>query len=381
MRRWKLTPKSRSGKAYAAKMKAMHASGGKKLMSATGEKKKLGDASLDWIADTTGSEPVLQEAEGPPIKEDGVSKETKIGVVKQFASGEAGKKQEAAIETPLGISTSSSTITKGKKLARAEKEVITVEEVEKNLGWEKLALVAESPVEAAERKEASAAEAPVEASEEKEAPAAEAPVEAAEEKEAPAVEAPVEASEKKEVPVAEAPAETAGGKVEGEAPHIPDDSSTIVKKSVFTTIVQEQKKALTARKETKGGEKEKAAERKEIAAPVAAFKERVAAPCLKGWNKIASLGAPLKTGSLKVSETVAKQFRSGKFKESVSSALKAAKQPVKTIAAIDRTITRSMKKVILSDNGGSTGKSLLDNIKAADAQITKSAKKMIDTIL
>ena len=341
-----MTPKSKSGKAYAAKMKAMSASSGKKPMSATEGKKKLGDASLGWIADTTGSEPVLQEEESPPIKEDGVSKETKIGVVRQFASEEAGKKQEAAIESRLGISTSSSTITKGKKLAGAEKRVITVEEVEKNLSWKKEALMAEGPDEATEGIEAPAAEAPAEATEEIEAPAA------------------------------EAPGEAAGEKVEGEAPHIPDDSSTIVKKKLESALSR-----ISARKEAKAEEKEKAAEKKEIAAPVAAFKEKVAAPCMVGWSKIASLGAPLKKGGLKVSETVAKQFKSGKFKESVGSALKAAKQPVKAIAAMDRTITRSMKKVVLSGNSGSTGKSLIDNIKAADSQITKSAKKIIDSIL
>ena len=346
-----MTPKSKSGKAYTEKMKTMSASGWKNPKSATGEKKKLGDASLDWIADTTGSEPVLQEAKSPPIKEDGVSKETKIRVVKRFVSGKDGKKQEAAIKSRLGISTNSSTITKGKKLAGVGKGVITAEEVEKNRDWGKMALMAKGPVEATEKKEA------------------------------PAAEAPVEAAEKKEALAAEAPAEAAGGKVEEEAPHISDDSSTIVKKSLFATIVQEQKKAGAARKEAKGGEKEKAAEKKDIAAPVAAFKEKVAAPYLKGWSKITNLGAPLKKGGLKVSETVAKQFKSGKFKESVSSALKTAKQPVKAIAAIDRNITQSIKKVILADNSGSTGKSLLDNIKAADAQITKSAKKMIDSIL
>ncbi|MBW7995922.1 MAG: hypothetical protein FVQ81_04975 [Candidatus Glassbacteria bacterium] len=392
-----MTPKSKSGKAYAARRKT-EAARKKAKSAATAEKKRLGDSSLDWIADTTEREAVLQEAESPQAAKDIEPKETKIemgkhfeaeqaggkpesdttereavlqedespqaakdiepkeakiGMGKHFDAEQAGGKPESAPATRLGISANSSTITKGRTMAGAAKKEISVEEVKRNLGEEKVAPLPAEPARTARAKKTPSAKVPVKAAGKIKAPAAASPAKAAWAEKTPTAKAP------------KAPVE----KVEAEAPHIPDDSSTIV-----------TKKSKAARKEAKAGEAKKAPARVKAPAPVAAFKEKVAVPARKSWSKIAELGAPLVKGGRKVSETAAKPFKSGKLKESVGSALKAAKQPVKAVAALDRGIARSLKKAALFDAPGKTGKSLIDNLRETDARITKSVKDLIDSI-
>ncbi len=389
-----MAPKSKSGKVFAAKKqsKAEIAQQKVTLPKTPEKKKKLGGASLDWISDTAATEAVKAQVQSSPPSDESTLQGSKLGMVKQFDGNKAEKKPEVAAASPPGFSTGSSTITKGKKAGKATKEEITVAEVTKILGEDNVAPIPESPVVAPEVKAAPAVDKPKDAGA-KEAPAASAaPVEqkkaavredtAAKEKKvaveevagkpAAAVEkAPAQKKEKEILTV-----ELVDKKAEGEAPFIPENSSTIVKKANIGKMA-----TVAPGKPEKAVEVKKAAAKKEALAMAGVLRAKVAEPVRKGWSRIADLGEPIKKGSRKISESVAKPFKKGKIKEAACSALDAAKQPVKAISALDRNVTRSMKKVVLFGNLDSTGKSLLNNIRVADARITQSAREMIDSIL
>jgi len=115
----------------------------RKKTSASIKKKRLSDQSLDWIADTTESEEFLSEQAENSISESaGKSKERKIGVLKQYVSEEAEKKEDDTPEIPPAILDSSSTIIKGKKTVPAKEEAAQKTEV---MEEEKTTAVEEAP--------------------------------------------------------------------------------------------------------------------------------------------------------------------------------------------------------------------------------------------
>ncbi len=142
-----------------------------------------------------------------------------------------------------------------------------------------------------------------------------------------------------------------------------------------------KKKETDSQEEIISGEEKTPAEKKKNAA--AAFKEEVFPSAKKKWVEISGLGIALKKGSIKVSGAVVKPFKSDKTKvrKSISAVVNASIQPVKAISAIDRKVTQSMKKVVLFVEPDVAGKSILKNISSTEAQITKSAKKLMDSIL
>lgn len=333
----------------------------RKSPSASPGKKRLGDASLDWIKNTIESKAILPEqAEIQQSKTAGISKETKIGVAKTYISEKAEKKENDTTEVPPGFSAVFSTITKGGKVTPVEKK-----------GAEK--------AEVSEKKETPAAqEAPLASTE---------PVKATEEKERITAEevknnlrgikgtVPEEKTIPTQYEIAEKEiTEKVGGKIEESAVHIPDDTSTIVKKK---TEAASQQEIITSKDKTPS-------EMKETVAPPAA-KEEMPPPSVKRERvKISGLRESLKKGSQKVSGAIAKPLKSAdktKFKESIGAAINVSKQPVKAISAVDRKITRSMKRVILLIDPEFVRNSLLKNLKSTDTQITKTAKKLIDSIL
>ena len=91
----------------------------------------------------------------------------------------------------------------------------------------------------------------------------------------------------------------------------------------------------------------------------------------------------MKKGGIKVSGAVIKPFKTDKtkLKESVGAVFNNSMKPVRAISAIDRKITTSMKKVVLLSDLDIGEKSIIQNIKSTDSKITKSAKKLIDSII
>ena len=152
---------------------------------------------------------------------------------------------------------------------------------------------------------------------------------------------------------------------------IPEDSSSIVKKSNKTA----------AKKEKIKEEETPPAEKKKIAA--AAAKEEIPPSAKRKWMRMSVVGESLKKGSEKLSGAIAKPLKSDKtkLKKSVSHVINVSKKPVKAISAVDRKITQSVKKIIMSGDPGVAAKSMLNSIKSTDAEITKSAKKLIDSVL
>ncbi len=315
----------------------------KKISSSNATKEiKLGDASLGWISDTAPSKAANVEAASSQRTDENPLKELKLAVVKEFDKGKSGKERDVAAESRPGLTSGSSTITKGTKAAGEDKKEIKVEEVTKSLGEENLAVVPEGPVKGLEAKESFVAEKKKEVA-------------------ATVVKAAVAVKKKKEVAENKS-AGTAGpvkDNAKGKSPHIPDDLSTIVKKAAAPS----------------------GKAKKEMPASVAAFRDNLAEPVRKGWSKVVDLGKPINNGSWKALRNVAKQFSNSQLKETASSVINAAKQPVNTLATMDRGITRSMKNIVFIGNYGSTGQSLINNIKATDVKFTKSARKVIDSIL
>ena len=317
----------------------------RKSTSASPRKRKLGDSSLDWITNTTEGETILPEqAENRQIKSDGVSKKTKIGVFKQYVSEEAEKKKDETLETTPAILGSSSTITKGKRVMPAKEEEAqksVEEDKEKTISKEKTPVEIGKTYKITEEKELVLAE------EEEET--------VSDKKEAVPDDKKIllEYEVKKEDVTAEA--ET---KIKESTVYIPEDSSSIVKKKVVA-----------------------ASEKEKTVTPAA--KEETPAPTKRKRMRISGIGESLKKGSKKVSGTVIKPFKfdKTKFKKSLNATINVSKHPVKAISAVDRKITQSMKKVVMFSEPEIAEKTILKNIKSTDTQITKSAKKLIDSIL
>ncbi len=102
---------------------SMSSSKKRRSLSASKSKKKLGDKLLSWIKDTTEGEVILNvQGENLQDKSAGSSKESKIGVMKQYVYEGVEKKKEKTPEVIPGISGSSSTITKGEKVMSAKEE-------------------------------------------------------------------------------------------------------------------------------------------------------------------------------------------------------------------------------------------------------------------
>jgi len=270
-------------------------------------KRKLGDASLDWIKGTTESETIIMgEGEDRQTKSAVVSKETKIGVLKQYVAEDAENKKDTAPAEPPSISDSSSTITKGKRVTPAKKET---EQDSEEISREYEVKKEDTPPG-------------------------------------------------KEI------------KMEKTSLNIPEDSSSIMKKKTETVsqnkIVHSGKTPVSKKKKTDALTDE----------------EAISSSAKRKWIKKSSIGESLKKGSKKASTFIAKPLDSDKtkFRESVSSVIDFSEQPVKAVSAIDRKITQSIKKGFLFGTPRIAGKSIVENIKSTDNRITKSAKKLIDSI-
>ena len=163
--------------------------------------------------------------------------------------------------------------------------------------------------------------------------------------------------------------------VEEQAGNIPNKSAGVSKEPKIGVVKQ------YSSEETVIKEKKTPFEKKKTVA--AAAKEEVPPSVKRKWMRMSSIGGALKKGGKKVSGTVAKPFKSDKkiFRTSLNATINVIKKPVKAISAVDRKITQSMKKVVLSGDNENADKGVLSNIKSADVQITKSAKKLIDSIL
>jgi len=392
---------------YPSNFKSLSAR--KKKRSASPPKKKLGDASLEWITDTTEGEEILSEqAESPKSESPGKSKEKKIGLLKQYVSKEAEKKEfETTEKTPVifGIS---SAITKGGKKAQTKENKIKKTEVlkeEKTTPEKEDSPASDDFVEVAEEKKddipveemdkgsetkqevkAGEVKKSVEEDKEKTISAEEASIEIGktykiteekelvpveeEEKTIPdkeeatpdAVEPPTEYEVKREDVAIEE--ET---KIEEPAVYIPEDSSSILKKKAAA------KKEKIEKKE-KAAPKKKKAEKIEIEAIPQEEREK---------SRTSKMIASFKKGGRKVSQKIAQPFKVAKprIKKTVSAAIDVSKHPVKTLSSIDKKITKSMKKITFIGNSRSANKSIIKNIKETNSKITKSAKKLIDSIL
>ena len=371
-------------------------SGKRKKTTASAKKRKLGDASLEWITDTTEGEEILSEqAESPKSESPRKSKEKKIGLLKQYVSEETEKTMDDTPEETPAILDVSSTIIKGKKVTPAKeeeaqkteliKEEKTTAEKEASPVPDDFAEIAEEKkddippeemdkgsetkpevkpgevkksVEKDKEKTAFEEEVPIEIgktykiTEEKELVPAEEEEKTIPDKEeaAPdAVEPPTEYEVKKEdVTIKEKT------KIEEPTVYIPEDSSSIVKK--------------------KAAAKKKKAKKIEIEAIPPEEREK---------SRTSKMIASFKKGGGKVSQKIAQPFKSGKprIKKTVSAAIDVSKHPVKTLSSIDKKITKSMKKITSIGDSGSAKKSIIKNIKETDSKISKSAKKLMDSIL
>jgi len=152
---------------------------------------------------------------------------------------------------------------------------------------------------------------------------------------------------------------------------IPEDSSSIVKK----------RRETASQEEIIRGEDKTPSEKIKTNPPAA--KEEMPSSAKIKKMKISGICKSLKKESQEVSGSIGKTVRSDKTKvrKSVSSVINVSKQPVKAISAIDRKITQFMKKADLFSNLGDAGKSILKNVRSTDTKITKSAKKLMDSIL
>ena len=136
----------------------------------------------------------------------------------------------------------------------------------------------------------------------------------------------------------------------GPDPSIPEDS---------TTIVSKQSVEPTPKPRLAGG-------------PMAV--------CPSWKSLIDKIGASIQKGGQEISVVVSKPFKSETMAGWVSSTCEAAQKPVSVVAAVDRKITQSMKKLASFGELPSVGDSLAGNLKSADEQITRSARKLINSI-
>lgn len=308
----------------------------RKSPSASPGKRRLGDASLDWIRDKTEDEEISSEqAEISKNKSAGKPKETKIGILKQYVFARAKKKEDETPEIPSVISGTSSTIIKGKRETPAKEEeaqkaeIIEIGEEETSTEKEPPSVPDDSAEVAGEKK----GDIPPEYEVKK-----------------------VDVTTKEEI--SEKPPVYIGLKNLHQLWKIRRRASQEGKISMEDRIPSKKKKTieLVAEEET----------------PSFVKRKRI---------KITTTGKSLKKGGQKVYRTIAKPFKSDKTKvrKSIISIISVSKQPVKAVSAADRKINQSMR-VLLSDLV-KVDKTLLKNIKSTDAKITKSAKKLLGSIL
>ena len=375
-----------------------------KSTSASSKKSKLSDASLDWITDTSESEMIKKEmAEIIPIKSIEVSKEAKIGVVKKYEAGEpVNKTVDTPVVTPA-FSGSSTTITKGKIVASAIKEVQKTDVIME----EKPTTVIELPSipddttlvsgnktddiphgeKEKERTEKQEKEPEVKTEKETEAEikgkdktilAEEPSIEIGktykitEEKKVVADdEEEKTVSDKKDVvpdvtpflPEVEVKKEDVPAKEERDSEErivvVPDDSTTIVKRKTNAASGKEAKT-----------EKPKAPVKKEETVTAAA-KEKTSSSTKRKLLWMPAVSESLKKGGKKVSGVIVKPFKFDKsiFRKSAGAVLNVSKQPVKAVSSVDRKITRSMKKVAMFGDPGVTEGKLINKIQLTDSSI------------
>ena len=332
-----------------------------KSTSASSKKRKLSDTSLDWITDTIESDAIFEgQAENIQSKSAEVSKESKIGVFKHYESEEVEKKKDEKPEEIPAILGSSPTITKGEGITPAKKEeaqkteVIEIEEDK-----EKAISAEETPVEIGKTYKITKEKKLFLAEEEEKT------VSVKKEIVPDGKNIPPEYEVKKEEVIPEK-------KIVREEPyvHIPEDSTSIVKKKTDTAFKE---------KVISGEDKIPYKEKK----TTVAAKEEVPPSEKRKWMRMSSIGGALIKGGKKVSGTVAKPFKSDKkiFRKSVNAAINISKQPGRAISAVDRKITHSMKKVVLWGDPGNSVRKKLNNIQKTDTGITKSTKKWIDSML
>ncbi len=360
-----MVQKKKPGKSTSSKRKSS---------TSSTSKRKLGGKSLDWITDTTESETIVPEqAENNHGKSSGDSQEKKMGVIKQYSSEETEKKKDETPEVTPSISGSSSTIIKGKRVTPAKEEEAQIAEVKEE---EKTGEVKES-LEKDKEKTISVVKTPVEIgktykiTEENE-------LVLADEKEKTISDKKEDVPDDKKTPL-EYEVKKEDVKIKKKISKepsipIPDDSSSIVKKGKKTSAKEEKIKE----EETPPAAKEKiaaAAAKEEI--PTSAKRK-----CIR-CMRLSVAGESLKKGGKKFLGTIVKPFKldKTKLKKSVGVVINTSKQPVKAISAVDRKITKSMREMVLFKEPGIDEKSIIKNIKSADSQITKSAKKLIDSIL
>lgn len=377
--------------------------------------KKLGDESLNWITETSKAEEnVVEQAESSKSLEGGESNEKKIGILKQYVSLGAEKMKDDTPEVIPPLSNNSFTIMKGNRgttekddevkksemleseETAAEKEATPIltdftetavekkddfhpEEIDNEIvpkqdkeskvktgqtkdtvekGVEKTGFAVEIPIEfgksyvITERKKLAPAEKGVKST-------------SAKKETAPKdVEPPPDYEVKKEGLTAEEEA-----KIEESIVYIPEDSSSIVKKRgafKWETIEKEEKVSL---------QKKKAAKIKIEAEAIPSGKREK--------SRTSKIVIALKKGGKEIPQKIAAPFKSVKpgIKKTISAAFNVSRHPVKALSGVDRKITQSMKKVASFDNSGNGEKSILKNVKSTDNTITKSAKKLLDSIL
>lgn len=328
---------------------SMSSSEKRRSLSASKSKKKLGDKLLNWITDTTEGGVILNvQGENLQNKSTGISKESKIGVMKQYVSEGAEKKKEKTPKIIPGISGSSSTITKGKRVTLTKKEEAHKAEVleEEKTTTEKEILFA--PADSAEIDGEKKYDIPSEKIDEKNRTKPEEKTEEIKES----------GKEDKAISAEKTPVE------------------------IGKTYKITEEKERDVSEEEKIGTEDKTPSKKKKTVELAA-KEEIPPTEKRKWIKISGIHESLKKGSQELSGTIVKPFKSGKTKlrKSASSIINVSKQPVKSISAFDRKITQSMKKVVSFSDTVIVKNSILKNIKSADSQITKSTKKMIDSIL
>ena len=315
----------------AQKKKTSKSASAKGKSSASPGKKRLGVASLNWITKKPkGEKASSQQAEKSENESYGKLKETKIGLLKQYGGAQAKKMKDKTPEVPPVISGPSSTITKGERVTPMKEEEAQKTEVIE----EELVLAEEEDKTISDKKESVPDDKKI----------------------------PMEYEVKKEDVTTEEEIS------EEHTVYIPEDSSSIAKERRETEL---QEEIIISEDKTHS-------EKKKTYPPT--VKKEMPSSAKRKWMKISGIYESLKKESPKVLGSIVKTFKSDKTKlrKSVSS-VNFSKQPVKAISAVDHKITQSMRG-FLSDLGN-VEKSILKNIKLTDTKITKSAEKVINSIL
>ena len=94
----------------------------------------------------------------------------------------------------------------------------------------------------------------------------------------------------------------------------------------------------------------------------------------------AGILALTRKASGKVAETVEKTVKKIDIKKSTSAVVSGFKYPVNTVSSIDRQVTESIEKVVQFGDKGVGDNIISQKIKNFDVLITKSVKKLMDSI-